>query len=98
MHMHLLHCRAICCDLTVYVLSYIYFWGNIHPQALGSICYVMNPSSSQQSKDSNYFSKFLEISNQRDPIKTKPKHGGKSSERRPMSQAVMSCEMNVSNS
>lgn len=85
MHTHLLRCRATCYDLTVYALSYIYFLENIHPQALGSICYVMNLSSSPVIERQQLFQKsFLEILNQKDPSKTKPNYGGgRSSEHRP---------------
>ena len=99
MYAHVLRCRAICYDLTVYMLSYIYFSEIIHPQALGSICYVMNLSSSSVIERQQLFqNSSLEILNQRDPTETKPKRRGMSSERGPISQAVTSREMNVTNS
>lgn len=98
MHAHLLRCRAICYDLTVYVLSYIYFPENIHPQALGSICYVMNLSSSSVIERQKLFqNSFLEILNQKDPSKNQTKMWGRR-ELRAQTQAVMGREINVTNS
>lgn len=72
---------------------------NNHPQALGSISYVMNLSSSSVIERQHLFqNSFLEILNQKDPTETKPKCGGMSSEHRPISQAVTSHEMNMNNS
>lgn len=56
MQAHLLLWKAICYDLTVYVLGYIYFLEDIHPQALEHICCVMNLSHHHQLlKMSSYF-------------------------------------------